>query len=89
MACNCMEEKLKYIEDNYKESEVSYKNWELSNIRFKHTDELLFSNLNIPVILKGKNSKGKEAKKEVYYPALYCPFCGKPYREKKESEDNE
>lgn len=89
MGCNCIEEKIKYIKEHYKDESCSYSEWDLESIRFKHTDELIFSELNIPVVIKGKNSKGNKAKKEAYYPAKYCPFCGKPYREDKESETNE
>jgi hypothetical protein len=32
-----------------------------------------------PFTVKGLNGRGNEAKKELYYPAIYCPFCGVKY----------
>lgn len=88
MACNCIKERIKYIKEHYKDSDCSFKDWQLEDVRFKHTDELIFTDLNIPVVIEGKNSKGNKAKKQTYYPAKYCPFCGKSYRDEKEGDIN-
>lgn len=79
--CNCMKEKIQYVKEHYKEIPGA-KGWDIEDVEFKHTLGIFLSHLNIPVVIKGKNSKGKAAKKELYYPALCCPFCGKPYHEK-------
>jgi hypothetical protein len=58
------------------------KGWQqINKVQFKHTGELFFTQLNIPIVIEGTNSKGKKVKKEMYYPATYCPFCGKKYYE--------
>lgn len=74
--CNCLEEKRELIKDTAAEKISCLNNWIIQDVEFKHTTELLFSALNIPVIVKGLNSKGNKAKKELYYPIAYCPFCG-------------
>lgn len=83
--CNCLEEKIKLLESQSMEDMKKYyglKSWEsINSVSFKHTLEVLFSPLNIPVVIKGTNNKGKEVKKELYYAINNCPFCGKKIKQ--------
>jgi hypothetical protein len=76
MMCDCMHDKKKLIMETAASKINSLNNWVIEEAEFKHTTEIFLSPLNIPIVIKGTNSKGKEAKKELYYPAVYCPFCG-------------
>lgn len=77
--CDCMKEKENLIKNTITGKISSFKGWKIQEVNFKHTLEIFGSGLNIPVILEGLNSKGNEAKKELYYPVIYCPFCGEKY----------
>lgn len=80
--CNCIKEKEQLVLENAKDKLSALENWEIETVEFKHTTELLFSRLNIPIVIKGHNSEGKLSKKEIYFkrelyfPIIYCPFCG-------------
>jgi hypothetical protein len=74
--CNCLKEKKQLAIDSAEEQISSLKGWIVQDVEFKHTTEIFASALNLPIIIKGLNSKGNKAKKELYYPVIYCPFCG-------------
>jgi len=77
--CNCKEEKKKTIIETASSKIDSLRRWKIKEAEFKNEHEVFFSTLNIPVIVKGLNGNGNYAKKELYYAAIYCPFCGEKY----------
>jgi hypothetical protein len=74
--CNCLKEKRQLAIDYAEEQISSLNGWIVQDVEFKHTTEIFASTLNIPIIIKGLNNKGNKVKKELYYPVIYCPFCG-------------
>ena len=74
-----MKEKEELIKNTLSDKISSFKDWKIQDASFKHTLEIFGSGLNVPIVVKGLNGKGNDAKKELYYPAIYCPFCGVKY----------
>ncbi len=82
--CKCLEEKINMTKELLKEKDDYYKEADINYVHFKHTLEIFLSQLNIPIIIEGtKLSKGetKKFKKERYFPAIFCPFCGEQWIE--------
>jgi hypothetical protein len=81
--CKCLSEKEQFVKENISKERDNFKNIEVTDVNFKHQGETFLSCLDIPIIIKGTktNTKGERVgvKKELYYPAIYCPFCGEKF----------
>lgn len=84
--CKCLKEKEIFAKEKLAEYDDYYKNATVDDVSFKHTLEIFLSRLNLPITVTGiRLVKGeqKKFKKELYYPATFCPFCGERWIKEK------